>query len=146
MQQCDQILDLRPLQQRGVADDQRRQARPFEFLGELCHVRLASEQHRHMRGIGGGRGGVVLPVPCDGLFGEACHGIDFLAEGGKSQHADRTFRRGGMRSGSVRLLAALSTMQVLRRVTLSGYGFASEGMPKSFWNMRNAPGLAPRHA
>ena len=55
-------------------------------------------------------------------------------------------RRGGMRSGSVRLLAALSTMQVLRRVTLSGYGFASAGMPKSFWNMRNAPGLAPRHA
>ena len=101
MQQCDQILDLRPLQQRGVADDQRRQARPFEFLGELRHVRLASEQHRHMRGIGGGRGGVVLPVPCDGLFGEACHGIDFLAEGGKSQHADRTFR-GVVHRGQVR--------------------------------------------
>ena len=54
-----------------------------------------------MRGIGGGRGGVVLPVPCDGLFGEACHGIGFLAEGGKSQHADRTFR-GVVHRGQVR--------------------------------------------
>ena len=55
-------------------------------------------------------------------------------------------RRGDVRSGVVSTFAASSTMREFLRVTVSAYGFLSAGSPKSRWNMRNAPGLAPRHA
>ena len=55
-------------------------------------------------------------------------------------------RRTGNRNGLVRLLAASSTMRELRRVTLKANGLSVSLMPKSRCSMRNAPGLAPRHA
>ena len=76
----------------------------------------------------------------DRLFGEAYDGVDFLAECGVAEHAERTFgalsmlasggtstsriselprRLAGRRNGFVRLLAASSTMRELRRVTVS---------------------------
>ena len=52
----------------------------------------------------------------------------------------------GKRSGLVRLFAASSTMRELRRVTVNANGLLVASMPKSCCSMRNAPGLAPRHA
>ena len=55
-------------------------------------------------------------------------------------------RDGLERNGSVRLLAASSTIRLLRLVTDNGNGLYPAGRWKSCWNIRNAPGLAPRHA
>lgn len=81
--------------------------------------------------------GVCSAIAC---LGEAYDGVDFLAECGVAEHAERTFggivdvgergtstsriselprRLAGRRNGFVRLLAASSTMRELRRVTVS---------------------------
>ena len=55
-------------------------------------------------------------------------------------------RLAGRRNGLVRLFAASSTMRELRRVTVNANGLLVASMPKSCCSIRNAPGLAPRHA
>lgn len=101
------------------------------------------------------------------MFGEAHDRVDLLPERVERKHAHRSFgassvltsagtstsrisellrRLAGKRSGLVRLFAASSTMRELRRVTVNANGLLVASMPKSCCSMRNAPGLAPRHA
>ena len=96
------------------------------------------------------------------MFGEAHDRVDFLAECGESEHANRASgassmlesagtstsrisellrRLAGSRNGLVRLFAASSTMRELRRVTVNANGLLVAFMPKSCCSMRNAPGL-----
>lgn len=107
------------------------------------HLRFGAEQERHVRTVVFDSVGELVfgwRVQCDRLFGEAYDGVDFLAECGVAEHAERTFggivdvgergtstsriselprRLAGRRNGFVRLLAASSTMRELRRVTVS---------------------------
>ena len=94
VQQGEHIPHFRTFQQGRLSHDQRGQPGLLERFRVLRHGSFGSEQHRHMRAIVF-RAMVEVTrrgrMQGDRMFGEAHDRVDFLAECGESEHANRAF-------------------------------------------------------
>ena len=94
VQQCDDVFYFRPFQQCRLSDDECGESGLFERVLVGGHLRFGSEQDRHVRAIVLPATGCVVRawgVQGDRVFGEAHYGVDFLAECGVSERAERSF-------------------------------------------------------
>ena len=94
VQQGEDVFDFGTFQECGLADDECGEAGLFQCVLVGWHLRFGAEQERHVRTVVFGSVGELVfgwRVQCDRLFGEAYDGVDFLAECGVAEHAERTF-------------------------------------------------------